>query len=142
MISEPWCFSHINGHFNRKSISVAEYKRLLRSMVRVLCCKRDRDNVDHIFIKMTIFGSVAFPFLKEMFPEARFIFITRNFKPTMQSMLHLNYQQPMLFYITGAFFQVCTCMFVRTRFPNKRRTVMYVVSEAITLTMTMNFTIF
>ena len=27
--------------------------------------------VEHLFIKMTIFASVATPFLKEMFPRAR-----------------------------------------------------------------------
>ena len=35
----------------------------------------------------------------------RFIFNTRSFKPTVESMMHLNQFQPRLFYLSGAFFQ-------------------------------------
>ena len=35
----------------------------------------------------------------------RFIFNTRSFQPTVESMIHLNRFQPKLFYLSGAFFR-------------------------------------
>ena len=35
----------------------------------------------------------------------RFIFNTRSFQPTVESMIHLNRFQPRLFYLSGAFFR-------------------------------------
>ena len=41
-------------------------------MVRLICHAEMGEEVEHLFIKMTIFASVASPFLKEMFPRARY----------------------------------------------------------------------
>ena len=40
-------------------------------MVRLICHTEMGEEVEHLFIKMTIFASVATPFLKEMFPSTR-----------------------------------------------------------------------
>ena len=39
-------------------------------MVRLICHNKTEE-VEHVFIKMTIFASVALPLLKEMLPRAR-----------------------------------------------------------------------
>ena len=75
-MSEPWSFVHIHGHYNEGLISLAEYRRLLRSTVRLLCKPEKNRDVAHIFIKTTALMSPAFPMLKEMFPRAVYIFNT------------------------------------------------------------------
>ena len=55
------CFSHINGHLNGGEITLAQYLSLLRSMVRLICHAEMGEEVEHLFIKMTIFASVATP---------------------------------------------------------------------------------
>ena len=81
---------HVHGHFNCGRISMAEYERLLRSMVRLLCKREHKREVDHIFIKTTTLMSPAFPMLMEMFPFAKTVFNTRNFRPSLESWLGIN----------------------------------------------------
>ena len=104
-MSEPWSLVHIHGHFNQRLISMAEYKRLLRNVVRLLCKPEKRQNVEHVFIKTTMLMSPAFPMLKEMFPQAKFIFNTRCFRPSMESAMKLSKGEPVLFNYSGALFQ-------------------------------------
>ena len=101
-ISEPWSLVHIHGHFNCGRISMAEYKRLLRSVVQLQCKKEHTKEVDHIFFKTTTLMSPAFPMLMEMFPFAKFVFNTRNFKPSLESWIQLGkYFDTGLAYYTG-----------------------------------------
>ena len=105
-MSEPWSLVHVHGLFNTKKISMPEYKRLLRSVVR-LQCKRERGrDVEHIFIKTTMFMAPAFPLLMEMFPKAKYIFNTRQWVPSVESYMQLAQFMPLLVYYTGAQFQV------------------------------------
>ena len=107
-MSEPWSLLHVHGHFNCGRISMAEYKRLLRSMIRLLCKKENKKEIDHIFIKTTTLMSPAFPMLMEMFPFAKFLFNTRNFKPSLESWLNINnYFGKGLAYHTGELAKVC-----------------------------------
>ena len=89
-MSEPWSFVHIHRHFCCGLISMAEYKRLMRSVVRLLCKQEHSRNVDHIFIKTSTAMSPVFPTLKTLFPNATLIFNTRNFKPTFESMMQVG----------------------------------------------------
>ena len=90
---------------------MAEYKRLLRSMIWLLCRKEKKKEIDHIFIKTTTLmspHSPAFPMLMEMFPFAKFLFNTRNFKPSLESWLNINnYFGKGLAYHTGELAKVC-----------------------------------
>ena len=105
-MSEPWSLVHVHGLFNMKKISMLEYRRLLRSVVR-LQCKRERDReVEHIFIKTTMFMAPAFPLLMELFPKAKYIFNTRQWVPSVESYMQLAQFMPLLVYYTGAQFQV------------------------------------
>ena len=106
-MSEPWSLVHIHGHFNQGLISMAEYKRILRNVVRLLCKPENKQNVEHIFIKTTMLMSPAFPMLKDMFPQATFIFNTRRFKPSMESAMKLSKGEPVLFNYSGTLFQAC-----------------------------------
>ena len=99
-ISEPWSFMHIHRHFRCGLFSTPEYKRLVRSVVR-LQCKRERSrDVQHIFMKTTLGMSPVFPTLKELFPTAKFIFNTRNFKPTFESMMQIGLGVPMVAFLS------------------------------------------
>ena len=82
------------------------YRRLLRSAVRLQCKPEKSRAVEHIFVKTVMYMSPAFPMLREMFPEAKFIFNTRGFKSTVESMMQLVKFQPTLVTQTGAFFRV------------------------------------
>ena len=106
VMSEPWAWMHIHGHYIGNDISMAEYKRLLRSAVRLQCKREHTRDVEHIFIKTVMYMSPAFPMLREMFPKAKFIFNTRGFKSTVESMMQLVKFQPALVTHTGAFFWV------------------------------------
>ena len=106
VMSEPWAWMHIHGHYIGNDISMAEYKRLLRSAVRLQCKREKNRDVEHIFIKTVMYMSPAFPMLREMFPKAKFIFNTRGYKSTIESMMQLVKFQPFLVTYTGAFFWV------------------------------------
>ena len=109
-MSEPWSLVHVHGHFICRQISMAEYRVLLRSLVRLLCKKEHKKEVDHIFIKTTTLMSPAFPMLMEMFPTAKFVFNTRNFKPSFESWLSIKINGAFnlfLAYHTGELAKVC-----------------------------------
>ena len=82
------------------------HRRLLRSAVRLQCKPEKNREVEHIFVKTVMYMSPAFPMLREMFPRAKFIFNTRGFKSTVESMMQLVKFQPALVTHTGAFFWV------------------------------------
>ena len=100
-MSEPWSFVHIHRHFRCGLISMPEYKRLVRSVVRLLCKREHGREVEHIFMKTTTAMSPVFPMLKELFPDAKFIFNTRNFKPTFESMMQLGMGVPLIALLSG-----------------------------------------
>ena len=109
-ISEVWSFVHIHGHYNQGLISLAEYRRLLRSTVRLTCKPEKNRDVEHIFIKTTALMSPAFPMLKEMFPKAKYIFNTRRFKPTVESIMQLTHGLPAIFNYSGGLFKASNLM--------------------------------
>ena len=105
-MSEPWSFVHIHRHFCCGLISMAEYKRLMRSVVRLLCKQEHSRDVDHIFIKTSTAMSPVFPTLKTLFPNATLIFNTRNFKPTFESMMQVGLGVPLIAYLSRKHFSV------------------------------------
>ena len=105
-ISEPWSFVHVHRHLVARIISEAEYKRLLRSVVRLQCKRVHSRDIDHIFIKTTTTNSPVFPILKEMFPTSKFIFNTRNFKPTFESIMQLGLGIPTIAVLSQKPFKV------------------------------------
>ena len=50
-MSEPWVLVHIHRHFRCGLFSMAEYKRLARSAVRLLCKRGVNQDIEHIFMK-------------------------------------------------------------------------------------------
>ena len=104
-MSEPWSFVNLHGHYNQGLISQAEYRRLLRSTVKLLCKPLQNREIDHIFIKTTSMMAAAYPMLKEMFPKAKYIFNTRRFKPSVESMMQLSHGLPLTFNFCGGLFK-------------------------------------
>ena len=62
-----------------------QYRRLVRSCVRLQAKPENNNNTEHVVFKMTNLFSTAFYLLKEFYPEAHFIFNTRHLKPTILS---------------------------------------------------------
>ena len=62
-----------------------EYRRLVRSCVRLQTKAENNNNMDHVVIKMTNLVSPMFSILKEFYPNANFIFNSRHLKPTIVS---------------------------------------------------------
>ncbi len=100
VISEPWAFMHIHGFYVQKLISLPQYRRLLRSALR-LQCKRERLAYTHLFVKMSNFSGPTFPFLKELFPDIEQMFITRHVKPALVSYVKVMRTLPQLWYRLG-----------------------------------------
>ena len=105
VMSEPWALVHMHGHYISKNISMAEYRRVLRSVVRLQCKREHGRDIEHIFIKTTMYMSPAFPMLKDMFPKAKFIFNTRGFQKTIESMMQVVKFQPLIALHTGTLFR-------------------------------------
>ena len=105
-ISEPWVLVHIHRHFRCGLISMPEYKRLARSAVRLLCKRGVSQDIERIFIKTQTHNSPIFPTLKELFPNAKFIFNTRNFKATFESLMQLGLGVPLITFLSGKQFWV------------------------------------
>ena len=105
-MSEPWALVHIHRHFRCGLISMPEYKRLARSAVRLLCKRGVSQDIKHIFMKNTNQHSPMFPTLKELFPNAKFIFNTRNFKATFESLMQLGLGVPLITFLSGKQFWV------------------------------------
>ncbi len=89
-MSEPWAFVHAHGLYLSGQVSMAEYERLLRSVVR-LQCKRENDSpdIEHVFVKMTAIAAPYFPMLRKMYPDATYVFNTRHLKNTVQSYMQI-----------------------------------------------------
>ncbi len=64
--------------------------------------------VDHIFIKTTAPMSPAFPMIREMYPNAKYIFNTRHYKNTLSSYMQLVQFMPKLGIKMWAVFNVRT----------------------------------
>ena len=118
-MSEPWVFVHIHRHFRSGLFSMAEYKRLVKSVVRLLCKRGVSQDIEHIFIKTTTTNSPIFPTLKELFPNAKFIFNTRNFKATFESMMQLGLGVPLIAHLSGKAFWVRMILVMRIQFYQK-----------------------
>ena len=112
-MSEPWVLVHIHRHFCCGLFSMAEYKRLARSAVRLLCKRGVSQDIEHIFMKNTNQHSPMFPTLKELFPNAKFIFNTRNFKATFESMMQLGLGMPLIAHLLGKPFCVSMILVMR-----------------------------
>ena len=118
-MSEPWVFVHIHRYFRSGLFSMAEYRRLARSVVRLLCKRGVSQDIEHIFIKTTTTNSPIFPILKELFPNAKFIFNTRNFKATFESMMQLGLGVPLIAHLSGKAFWVRIILVMRIQFYQK-----------------------
>lgn len=105
-MSEPWIFLHLHGHYRTNKITMDEYKRLIQSSVRLQCKKEHKKEVDQIFIKMTSMMSPQFPILKELYPNAKFIFNTRHWKPSLSSFMQIVKSIPILSFLSTNTFRV------------------------------------
>ncbi len=76
-IAENWSLVNLRQLLAHGNITKEEGKRMLRSAVRLICKTTLEDNVQRIFVKMTIMDAMFFPGIAEMFPKIKLIFNTR-----------------------------------------------------------------
>ena len=106
VLSEPWALVHANYLLNQNLISETDFKTMLRNIVRILCNWEHKKEIDHVFIKATVFMAPAFPLLKKMFPRAKFVFNTRNFQSSSESYMQLILYNGIFVNLTGEMAQV------------------------------------
>ena len=85
VFSEPWVFLHAQNQYVNKHINREQYRRLLRTIIRLLCRKENEKVIKRILIKLTIFLDCQIEVIKEVYPEYKFMFITRHYKPCVKS---------------------------------------------------------
>ena len=91
---------------NQNLISETAFQTMLRNIVRILCNWEHKKEIDHVFIKATVFMAPAFPLLKKMFPRAKFVFNTRNFQSSSESYMQLILYNGIFVNLTGEMAQV------------------------------------
>jgi hypothetical protein len=85
-----------------RKISHAEYRRLLKSALRIQCKPElSKPDITHIFIKMSNFSSPTFPLLKELFPDVQQMFITRKYRESLLSYFKIVRGLPQIWYWMG-----------------------------------------
>ncbi len=89
VMSEPWVFNQAHQHYINGDISMSELRLLVRSTMRLLCKPENDTQTEHIIIKVCTLTCPIFPMLSEMFPDANYIFNTRNLASTMASYMQI-----------------------------------------------------
>ena len=84
MLSEPWTTLGLHQAYLNNRIPLDEYRRLLRSCVRLLCKVEEGEEVDLLAVKMNAMVAPQYKIIKEMFPQFKMVFSTRHPKPSMK----------------------------------------------------------
>ena len=74
VISEPWSLEHLHADFLAGKFEMGEYKRRIAAAVRLQC----KSGARHTVIKLPVVCAPQFVLLKELFPRAKLVFITRH----------------------------------------------------------------
>ena len=94
-MSEPFSWVHAHGMYVRREIAHAQYVRLLRGCVRLQCKReRSRQGDTHLVIKTNCLSAPTFPLFRKMFPKFTLIYNTRNFQPTLKSLMKMTLNLP------------------------------------------------
>ncbi len=84
-IPESWAIHNLYDLLCRGHLTTDEYRRLLRDALRLHCKFSPEEQVERVFMKMTIMNAPQFQDLGELFPQFKFIFNTRHPVPTLKS---------------------------------------------------------
>ena len=93
-ISEPWCFNHLHWHYVGGRIEHGDFRRLVRSCMRLVLKRENDTEIDHVLIKICALACPIFPMLSEMYPDANYMFNTRLLKGTMGSYAQIVHHIP------------------------------------------------
>ena len=85
VISEPWVFCHAHSDYVTKKISLPEYERLNKSLLRVLLKDEKKSKTTHVLVKMVSLNGTAFKMYHELFPQFKLMFLTRHPFMTLKS---------------------------------------------------------
>ena len=92
--SEPWAFLHAHGQYLNGHIDRVNYRKLLKTIIRILCKREHEINISRILIKFTIFINCQIEVLKEVYPDATFMFISRHLQQSMRSYVKFTQNVP------------------------------------------------
>ena len=101
-MSEPWSLAHLHQMYAEKDISYDEYRRLLRNTIRLQFKNENNTEIDHLFVKMSHFATPCTKYVKEDFPQMKFMFITRMLMPALKSFRKVVNGQPFVFVQSGS----------------------------------------
>ena len=84
-LSEPWVLVHAQKLYVQGSLTIKEYKNLLQVIIRILCKPNLERTDSHVFVKSTLHCNPQTELIKELYPDFKFMFITRHMMQTTQS---------------------------------------------------------
>ncbi len=88
-MSENWATCNLHDLMCADQLTLDEYRRLLKSAIRLHCKVEPGSGVERIFIKLTTMNAPMFGDIAKMFPEIKLIFNTRHPLPSLKSMKQL-----------------------------------------------------
>lgn len=97
VMSEPWSLLHLHGHYNQGRIKLPDYRNLIRSIVRIQCKKIHGKSTSHIVIKLPFPCAPQAQILKLLFPQAKYLFMTRHPKDSTLSSLRVFKSFPYIY---------------------------------------------
>ena len=99
VMSEPWALLHLHGHYNQGRLETSEYESLIQSVVRIQGKKEHErgDRPKALVIKLPFPCAPQFKILKEKFPGAKYIFMTRHPKASNASFLRVHKSFPYIY---------------------------------------------
>ncbi len=103
-ITECWSIHNLYDLLCRSHVTGEEYRRLLRSALRLHCNNsHPEEQIERVFMKMTIMNAPQFKDIAELFPQFKFIFNTRHPVPSLKSHIQafVDVQTEDLYYRLG-----------------------------------------
>ena len=96
-LSEPWILVHAQRLHVQGSLTRETYKKLLHTIIRILCKPDNERAVSHIFVKSTLHCNPQTELIHELYPDFKFMFITRHMKQAAESWRKVfNHYSPFL----------------------------------------------
>ncbi len=119
-MSEPWATVRLAERYNRGCYRWADYRRLVRSAMRLHCKVEPGTGIRRIVLKMAPMASVQVEMLAEMFPDFAIVFNTRHPAAAIPSLLKvLGAVKGSLYARTGLWWPCCLAYLLT--YPYKER---------------------
>ena len=89
VMCEPWTFTNLHRMRKEGAITEEENKRILKTIMRLMCKVEPGSDIDAILIKCAGFVGPQINIVKEIMPDCALLFSTRHPKKSMESYMKL-----------------------------------------------------